>query len=85
MWGEYPDYVWKEFGDKDTHPRYKGDVEIGITTILKNGVPNGLGVLTFPNGDKYVGEWVNDLKYGQGIFTYPDGNKYVGGWKDGKI
>ena len=31
----------KGFGDKDTHPIYKGDV--------KNGVPNGLGFLIFPN------------------------------------
>ena len=32
-WGEYPDYVWKGVGEKDTHPVYKGEVE--------NGVPNG--------------------------------------------
>ncbi len=34
-WGEYPDYVWKEVGEKDTHSVYKGEVE--------NGVPNGQG------------------------------------------
>ena len=47
-WGKYP-YVWKGFGDKETHPIYKGDVE--------NGKPNGLGFLIFPNTGKYVGEW----------------------------
>ena len=26
LWGKYPDYVWKGFGDKDTHSVYKGDV-----------------------------------------------------------
>ena len=40
---------WKTFGEKGTHPIYKGDVE--------NGKPNGLGVITFPDGSKFVGEW----------------------------
>ena len=41
----------REFGDKDIHPQYKGDVE--------NTKPNGLGIMTFPDGRKYVGEWKN--------------------------
>ena len=45
-WGEYPDYVWKGFGDKETHPKYKGNVE--------NGVPNGLGYLIYPYGSRYL-------------------------------
>ena len=35
--------------DEDTHQIYKGQV--------KNGKPNGLGVLTRPDGEKYIGEW----------------------------
>ena len=50
-WGEYPDYVWKGFGDKETHPKYKGGVE--------NGVPNGLGYLIYPYGSRYLGSWKN--------------------------
>ena len=38
------DEVWKGFGDKDTHTVYKGEVE--------NGKPNGLGILTVPDGRK---------------------------------
>ena len=76
-WGEYPNYVWKGFGDKDIHPKYEGDVE--------NGVPNGLGLVIFPSGHKYVGSWKNGKHHGQGTFTNPDGNKYVGGYKDGKM
>ena len=41
VWGEYPDWKWVEFGNKETHPKYEGDVE--------NGVPNGLGVLISTN------------------------------------
>ena len=49
---------WKTFGEKGTHPIYKGDVE--------NGKPNGLGVMTYPDGHKYVGEWKNGKYNGQG-------------------
>ena len=45
-WGKYPEIVWKGVGDKETHPKYEGDVE--------DGVPNGLGVLISTNGWKYV-------------------------------
>ena len=40
---------WKTYGEKVTHPIYKGDVE--------NGKPSGLGVITFPDGSKFVGEY----------------------------
>ena len=74
MWGKYPDYVWKGFGDKETHPVYKGDVE--------NGVPNGLGFLIFPSGSKYFGEWKDGKPNGLGILTYRYGTKYEGDFKD---
>ena len=43
--------VYQYFGDKKIHPRYEGEVE--------NGVPHGLGVLSYPNTSYYVGEWKN--------------------------
>ena len=67
---------WKGFGDKESHPIYKGDVE--------NGKPSGLGVITFPDGSKFVGEYKDGEKNGQGTFTSPNGYKYEGEWKDGK-
>ena len=42
---------------------------------------NGQGSLTYANGDKYVGEWVNDRWHGQGTYTFPDGENYIGEWK----
>ena len=74
--GEYPDYVWKRVGEKDTHPVYKGEVE--------NGVPNGQGTLTSLDGRKYVGDFKDGLPNGQGTFTFLDGWKYEGGWVFGK-
>ena len=67
----------REFGDKDIHPQYKGDVE--------NREPNGLGIMTFPDGRKYVGEWKNGKKNGHGTFAFPSGFKYVGEYKVGKM
>ena len=67
----------REFGDKDIHPQYEGDVE--------NRSPNGLGIMTFPDGRKYVGEWKNGKKNGHGTFAFPSGFKYVGEYKVGKM
>jgi len=98
-WGKCCDYKWMGFGEKDTQPKYQGQV--------KDGKPNGLGSLTYPDGSKYVGEykdgkkhgqgtstlsgskiyegkWKNGKFNGQGTFTYPNGTKYVGEYKKGK-
>ena len=42
--------VWKYFGDNKIHIKYVGEVE--------NGVPNGLGILYYPDGtDTYLGDY----------------------------
>ena len=97
-WETSSGYQWMIFGDKDTHPVYKGDVENGKpngqgthTTPeghkyegeWKDGVKNGQGTSTFPNGLKYVGEWKNGERHGQGTFTHPNGYKYIGDWNKG--
>ena len=72
-WGDDPVQVWKGFGDKETHPKYQGDV--------KNGKPDGLGVLIHPNGGKYVGEFKNGIRW-NGTEYKKDGTikeKYVNG------
>ena len=70
------DYQWMGFGEKDTQPKYQGQV--------KNGRPNGLSVIFDPNGSKYVGSWENGKWNGQGTYTWKDGSKFVGEWKDGE-
>ena len=76
-WETSSGFQLREFGDKEIHPQYKGDVE--------NRKPNGLGIMTFPDGRKYVGEWKNGKKNGHGTFTFPSGFKYVGEYKVGKM
>jgi len=73
LWGKNPDLKWMGFGDKDTQPKYQGQV--------KEGKPNGLGVINYPNGSKYEGGWENGLFNGQGVFSKSNGTKYVGSWK----
>ena len=69
--------VWKGFGDEDTEPEYQGQV--------KDGKPNGIGVLTFIDGSKYVGRWKNGMMNGKGTETSPDGRKFRGEYKDGNL
>ena len=54
---------------------YKGEV--------KNGVPNGLGFIIYPDGGMYFGSWKNSKK-SKGTMTYFYGRKYVGEWLNGK-
>ena len=70
-------FKWFENGDEDKDRKYVGEI--------KNGKPNGLGTITYPDGFKYLGKY-NDgkLKNVWKIFTFPNGRKYVGEWKDGK-
>ena len=42
---------WFKDGNEKTDEKYEGEIV--------NGVPNGQGTLTYPDGDQYVGEWKN--------------------------
>ena len=73
-------WEWKTFGDGKVQPKYKGKIT--------NGKPNGFGVLTYPDGTKYVGEYKNGLYHGQGTLTSEkgdfEGDRYVGEFNEGK-
>ena len=69
---------WREIGDKDFNAKYKGDVVIGR--------PHGVGTLIYPDGNKYVGEFLNGLFHGQGIYTIAsDGYSQVGEYRIGSL
>lgn len=40
----------------------------------------GYGVYTYSNGDKYEGNWLNNMKEGKGYFFYNNGELYMGHW-----
>ncbi len=58
---------WFRNGNKKKDRKYVGDI--------RNGVPNGQGILTFPDGEKYEGEFKDGKKNGQGTYTWNDGRK----------
>ena len=68
-------YQWKTFGDVDFHTKYKGEI--------RNGKPNGFGIMYFINGNKTVGEWKNGKEWntkhhrkdGKPIEFYENGKK----------
>ena len=68
-------FVWETFGDDKIQPKYKGKV--------KNVKPNGQGIITYPDGRHYVGEWSGGTWNGQGKYTFKDGFGYEGEWKNG--
>jgi len=39
---------------------------------------SGYGVLSWRDGKKYEGEFLNDKKEGSGKFSWPDGRIFVG-------
>ena len=45
---------------------------------------NGQFIVTYADGDKFVGEYKDNLRNGQGTYTFADGVKYVGELKDDK-
>jgi antitoxin component YwqK of YwqJK toxin-antitoxin module len=42
----------------------------------------GQGTLYYPNGNKFVGEFKNNLRNGKGIQHYSDGRVEKGIWRD---
>jgi len=56
---------WMSEGDRGIHGIYEGEI--------LNGVPDGEGIYTWYNVEKYVGEFRKGLFHGHGKFTYLSG------------
>ena len=70
-------WQWQVIGYEKKNPKYSGEIQ--------NGLPNGQGIIAYPDGDKYEGQLKNGRLNGQGIYTFNDGGIYVGQWKDSQI
>ncbi|MEO1513617.1 MAG: caspase family protein [Bacteroidota bacterium] len=57
--------------------RYVGD--------FRNGKIHGEGILYFSNGNKYVGQWVNQYREGQGRLVFASGEVYEGAFRRSKF
>ena len=50
---------------------------------FKNGLRNGLGKYTMPDGFTYEGQWKDDQIQGKGVARYPTGQIFEGFFKQG--
>jgi hypothetical protein len=53
---------------------------MSVSATECNGERNSHGEMTYVNGDKYNGKWINDERHGHGEMTYVNGDKYNGKW-----
>ena len=53
----------------------------GLTNCNKAYCDDQMGVFTYADGSKWVGEFADGEPLGQGTMYYANGDKYVGGWK----
>jgi len=80
-WETSNGWEWKNSGDKNKNPQFKGEVKRKYL-VFGDYILEGLGSLTLPNGEKYVGEFKDGKRYGKGTVTIPNGSMYKGEWKD---
>jgi Uncharacterized protein conserved in bacteria len=73
--------TWKKFGEEDVHDKYVGEVN-------ESNFPEGLGTLTYLNGDRYFGEFEKGLRNGLGTYIWSNHKhheKYVGEFTNDKF
>ncbi|BBN17471.1 radial spoke head protein 1 [Marchantia polymorpha subsp. ruderalis] len=51
--------------------------------FMKDNVPQGAGVATYSNGDKFEGTYENSKRSGRGKYTFKNGASYDGMYQDG--
>jgi hypothetical protein len=64
-----------------TQRMLSGQIENGVVVYsgqFKQGECHGLGRITFPNGEAYVGQWLHNMRHGQG--TNNGDVDYSGEW-----
>jgi hypothetical protein len=65
---------------------YKGEDQ--ITTAYEgdwvNGLKEGYGTQTYPDGSRYLGQFEAGMIHGDGSYIYQNGDVYSGSWNKGK-
>ncbi len=70
-----PRYVTQRFNNGNQYSGY----------VNASGKKQGKGTYVWANGDKYVGDFMNDQATGQGIYYSHEGWRYEGGFRDLKF
>ena len=71
-------YVKNSMVEEFIHCAYSGERS-------EVGPMEGNGEFTFPNGSKYVGEFLDGQFHGKGILYYPGRGRYEATWDHGKV
>ena len=50
---------------------------------MSGNMLNGRGEFVWPNGDKFIGDYVEGKRNGPGEMIFQNGNSYKGTWKAG--
>jgi hypothetical protein len=68
-----------KYPENDVYKRVSYDGE------WKEDKRSGNGTIIWKTGEKYVGEWLNDMKHGHGVYTFAEdleAQSYNGEWKE---
>jgi len=81
---EGPKNAWLPLNEEGDAPALPESRVIAFEGGYKDGLPHGIGRMTFPNGDAYHGAWEAGKQQGQGTYYYASGDLYSGQWTAGK-
>src|SRR5436190_10233316 len=68
-----------------TYVSKEGEAVTTYKGSFKDGIMDGKGILTSPDGTMYNGEWKKGVIEGAGIMVFKNGKKSTGIWKEGKL
>ena len=63
----------------------RNNVKTETAHQIKKSPPHHQRILTYANGDEYVGDIKEDTAHGEGTYTFANGDKYVGELKAGEL
>jgi TPR repeat protein len=76
--GTFVDGIYQE-------PNSLGEPDYVYLGASSNGIPNGVGKMTWNNGDVYKGDFVNGVRHGLGELTYANGTQLNGRFENNEF
>jgi len=74
-----------QFKDGEFLPPTSGENDYVYVGATSNGIPNGVGKMTWANGDVYKGDFVNGVRHGLGELTFADKTQLTGRFENNEF